>query len=133
MGNKPKALSALLLLYAGTVHATVRCHIIYGGENFTVEAVPTANAYRVPVTPIGRYFAFRATQVDTPARVAAINTYTYSVVSGEPVLLHQAKHRPPFIQGGSRYGFTGLNFVYEPSKASELEYWCEQLPGKTQP
>ena len=119
----------LALLCAPCAHAaTVRCHIIYGGENFVVDAGPTTQPYRVAGRKIGRYFEFKASYVATPERAAAINLYTYSVVSGEPVLIHQSKHRPPFVADGPRYGFTGLHSVYEPSKHSELQYWCERVP-----
>jgi hypothetical protein len=129
VGNDVKALLVMaLLLPASAQAAKVDCHVLYGGEEWTIDASPSANAYHVPEHTIGRYFAFKATYVAEPGRAAAINLYTYSIVSGTPVLIHQAKHRPPFIQGGSRYGFTGLNIVYEPSKGSELKYWCEQLP-----
>lgn len=115
-------------LCAANAHAdSVRCHIIYGGENFTVDAAPTSTPYQVPAQKIGRYFDFKASYVAAPERAAAINLYVYALASGEPVLIHQAKHRPPFIVGGSRYGFTGLHFVYEPSKGSELQYWCERV------
>lgn len=129
MGNELKILLVLALLFpAAAQAATVRCHVIYGGENTIIDVSPSANPYAVPGQKIGRYFEFKATYVDSPARAAAINLYTYSVVSGHPVLIHQAKHRPPFLQGSARYGFTGLNSVYEPSKGSEFNYWCEQLP-----
>ena len=129
MGSSALALLGVALLAPAGAHAAkVECQIIYGGENFTVDATPAANAYDVPEKNIGRYFAFKATYVAAPERAAAINIYTYSVVTGVPVLIHQTKHRPPFIQGGSRYGFTGLNFVYESTKGSELKYWCEQQP-----
>ncbi len=128
MGTSVKLLFGLALLSPSALRAAdvVDCHIIYGGENFSVQAMPTDNPYQVPGHKIGRYFEFKAVYVDTPARAAAINLYTYSMITGEPVLIHQAKHRPPFIQGGSRYGFTGLHSVYEPSKGSEFQYWCER-------
>lgn len=124
-----------LALLPTAAHAQgVRCHIEYGGEFFTVDAAPTADPYAVQGRKIGRYFEFKAVYVDAPERAAAVNLYTYALASGEPVLVHQAKHRPPFIAGGSRYGFTGLNFVYEPSKGSEFMYWCEWSPaGEGQP
>jgi hypothetical protein len=125
---KPWLLLALLAAPLAARADTVACHVLYGGGEFAVDATPQADAYDVPRTPIGKYFAFRVTYVALPQRAAAINIYTYSMVSGTPVLIHQAKHRPPFIAGGSRYGFTGLQSVYEASKASELEYWCERRP-----
>ena len=106
----------------------VRCHIVYGGEAFTVDAAPTDRPYSAAPRKIGRYFEFKAVYVSAPPHAAAINLYVYAIASGEPVPIHQAKHRPPFVAPGARYGFTGLNFVYEPSKGSELQYWCEQRP-----
>ena len=66
--------------------------------------------------------------VAAPERDAAINLYVSGVATGDTVPIHQAKHRPPFVAGGARCGFTGLNLVYEPTKDSELQYWCERLP-----
>ena len=60
-----------------------------------------------------------------PRTGAAIKIYTYTTISGESVLVHQATHRPPFDSRSQPFGFTGFNYVYEPSKGSELQYWCE--------
>ena len=120
------ALSMPALACASYAHADdVRCHIVYGGESFTVDAAPTDRPYSVPAQKIGRYFEFKAVYTNAPPRAAAINLYVYAIASGEPVPIHQAKHRPPFNAPGARYGFTGLNFVYEPSKGSELQYCCK--------
>lgn len=123
-----RLLLGLALLPAAAQADGVRCHIEYGGEFFTVDAAPTADPYAAQGRKIGRYFEFKAVFVAEPARATAVNVYTYALASGEPVLVHQAKHRPPFHAGDSRYGFTGLNFVYEPSKGSEFMYWCEWWP-----
>lgn len=105
--------------------STVRCHVIYGGENWTIDADSTNQPYRVVGQKIGRYFEFKLVYVDQPATGAAIKIYAYSTVGGESVLIHQATHRPPFDSGENAFGFTGFNYVYEPSKSSELQYWCE--------
>ena len=47
--------------------------------------------------------------------------------SGDPVLIHQASYRPPFDAREANWGFTGFQYVYEPSKGSELQYWCQFL------
>lgn len=123
-----KALCALALLFGTTAFgASIKCHIIYGGENFLVQASPVANPYLVESQKIGRYFEFKVVYVEAPASAAAINIYTYALASGEPVLIHQSKRRPPFPKNAGKHGFTGLNFVYEPSKGSELQYWCERV------
>ena len=118
---------ALALAGNGADASGVRCHIVYGGEDFTIDATPTTQPYRAESVKIGRYFEFKASYVAAPERAAAINLYVYAIASGEPVPIHQAKHRPPFLASGGPHGFTGLHFVYEPSKGSELQYWCERL------
>ena len=46
----------------------------------------------------------------------------------DPVLIHQALYRPPFDSRVDGFGFSGFQYVYEPSKSSELQYWCQHLP-----
>jgi hypothetical protein len=107
---------------------SVNCQIVYGGENFSVVAQPTGDPYRVIGQKIGRYFEFKAAYVTTPADLAAISVYVYATSSGEPVLIHQAKYALDVSNNPSSWGFTGFNYVYEPSKSSELQYWCERTP-----
>ena len=116
-------------LACGTAAADgVRCHIIYGGEEWTVDATPTAAPYRAEGRKIGRYFEFKLAYVDQPATGKSIRVYTYGMSTGEPVLIHQALYRPPFDVREGDYGFSGFQYVYEPSKSSELQYWCQYLP-----
>ena len=131
--DRVRLLLCLALLPAAAQADGVRCHIEYGGEFFTVDAAPADDPYAVQGHKIGRYFEFKAVYVAAPERAAAVNLYTYALASGEPVLVHQSKHRPPFVANGSRYGFTGLNFVYEPSKGSEFMYWCDWSPQAGKP
>ncbi|MEO8063133.1 MAG: hypothetical protein ABI821_10325 [Pseudomonadota bacterium] len=107
---------------------SIDCHIIYGGENFSVVAQPTGDPYRVTGQKIGRYFEFKASYVTKPAEVAAISLYVYATSGGESVLIHQAKFAAGIINAAAPWGFTGFNYVYEPSKSSELQYWCEKAP-----
>jgi len=124
-----KALVPLVLLIAAPAFAdTVTCHIVYGGENFTVAAHPTDDPYRVRGEKIGRYFEFKAAYVTAPADLGAIAIYVYATASGESVLIHEAKYAPGVANGAAPWGFTGFHHVYEPSKSSELQYWCEKTP-----
>ena len=107
---------------------TVACHIIYGGENFSVSAQPTAEPYKVKGEKIGRYFEFKAVYATSPADLAAISIYVYGTSSGESVLIHQAKFASGIGNDAAPWGFTGFQYVYEPSKSSELQYWCEKTP-----
>lgn len=105
------------------------CHIIYGGENFTVTAQPTRDPYTVRAEKIGRYFEFKVSYVTEPADLAALSVYVYAVASGEPVLIHQAKYPADVRNAPGPWGFSGFQYVYEPSKSSEIQYWCEKAPA----
>jgi hypothetical protein len=124
-----KAVYLLAALFASPVLAdSVSCHIIYGGENFPVVAPVTKDPYTAKGQKIGRYFEFKAVYVTQPAAVAAIGLYVYATSSGESVLIHQAKFPAGITNGAAPWGFSGFNYVYEPSKSSELQYWCEKIP-----
>ena len=105
---------------------TVVCHVSYGGETQTITAPPTATPYSVAPASIGSYFMFRLVFERQPPGLAAIKLYTYA--DRDPpqgaVLLHQADYLYPPPKNG-RYGFTGLQRVYEPIRDGELYYWCE--------
>jgi hypothetical protein len=105
---------------------TTTCHIVYGGEDFTVSARPGADPYTVRGEKIGRYFEFRISYVTEPADLAALSIYVYATASGESVLVHQVKYPADVRNARGRRGFTGFHYVYEPSKSSELQYWCEK-------
>jgi len=123
-----KIFTFLALLVAAPAFAdSVTCHIIYGGENFTVTALPTDDPYRVKGEKIGRYFEFKASYVTAPADLGAISIYVYAMASGEPVLIHQVKYAVA-VGNAKPWGFTGFHYVYEPSKSSEIQYWCEKAP-----
>lgn len=108
---------------------SVRCHVLYGGEEFVEIAQPTGDPYAVEARRIGRYFEFKVAYVTMPAEFSALSVYVYATASGEPVLVHEAKFPAGIGNGAPPWGFTGLHSVYEPSKSSELQYWCEKAPG----
>jgi len=119
------ALAPAILLCAPLAAQTVDCHIDYGGEHRVLTARPTATPYAGESVPIGSYFLLRLVVEDPAAAQAAFKMYVYAVPDEGPVLLHQAVHPLPLAGGASaRYGFTGLNFVYEPLRDGELQYWC---------
>ncbi len=121
-----KRLLLLAALAAPLAQAdTVACHVSYGGETQVISAQPTATPYTVAPVSIGSHFLFRLVFERQPADQAAIKLYTYA--DREPpqgaVLLHQADYLVPPPPNG-RYGFTGLQRVYEPIRDGELYYWC---------
>ncbi|MEG3050871.1 MAG: hypothetical protein RR792_11930, partial [Thermomonas sp.] len=84
--------------------------------------------YRAEGKKIGRYFEFKLVYADQPATGRSIRVYTYGMSTGDPVLIQQALYRPPFDSRADGFGFSGFQYVYEPSKSSELQYWCQHLP-----
>jgi len=115
------------VLFAAPAFAdSVSCHIIYGGENFPVVAKPGDDPYTVKGQKIGRYFEFKVAYVTSPADLSAISVYVYATASGQPVLIHQVKYPVGIANVAPPWGFTGFHYVYEPSKSSELQYWCEK-------
>lgn len=117
--------SAGLLALICSAHAeSIVCHITYGGTTQQVEAHPVSSPYRVAPVSIGSYFLFRIVFQKEPADLAGIKLYTYADRDSGPVIIHQASYSYPTMNAAVN-GFTGLNFVYEPVRDGELQYWCE--------
>lgn len=114
-------------LVCGTAVAAERvaCRYTYGGETRTLIAAPVASPYAVPSVAVGSYFRFRVVFQTQPADLASIKVYTYADRDEGPVPIHQASYPYPPARPAAAYGFTGLQFVYEPVRDGELQYWCE--------
>lgn len=124
--SKPFRAALALLLLPAAVHAEqALCHYTYGGETKQLAASPVASPYAVPDIAIGSYFHFRVVFQKQPADLASIKVYTYTERDDGPVLIHQATYPYPPASRAARYGFSGLQFVYEPMGDGELQYWCE--------
>ena len=125
--NTDRRWQAALLLAALTLPAqasSVACHVTYGGETRVISAAPTSDPLTVAPVAIGSYFLFRIVFRREPADLAGIKLYTYADRDAGPTIIHQARHvYPP--KPASVHGFSGLNFVYEPVRDGELQYWCE--------
>ncbi|MBU0593037.1 MAG: hypothetical protein KKH74_04775 [Gammaproteobacteria bacterium] len=117
----------MLLASISTVNAEqVVCHYTYGGETQVLAAQPAKSPYAEKGIKVGSYFQFRLVFQNEPANMAAIKIYTYVDRDEGPTLIHQANF--PYLPQrhvANPYGFTGLHFVYEPVRDSELQYWCE--------
>ena len=123
------AIVAILAALALPAHATsVACHLTYGGETRVVEAAPVADPYTVPTVSLGSYFLFRIVFRDQPADLASIKLTAYADRDEGPTIIHQATYPYP-PPSAAVHGFSGLNFIYEPVRDGELQYWCE-LKGK---
>ena len=124
-GNTDRRLAAALIAAAVPAHAaSVACHVTYGGETQIIRAAATTQPLTVAPVAIGSYFLFRIVFRREPADLATIRLSTYADRDEGPAIIHQATyHYPPPV--AAVHGFTGLNFVYEPVRDGELQYWCE--------
>ena len=107
-----------------TQATSVACHVTYGGETRTISAAATTQPLAVAPVSIGAYFLFRIVFRPEPADLAGIKLYTYADRDEGPTIIHQATYAYP-PSPAVVHGFTGLNFVYEPVRDGELQYWCE--------
>ena len=112
----------------------VLCHYTYGGETRTLAARPVSSPYAVKAIDVGSFFHFRVVFEDRAADAdgAAVKVYTYADRDDGPLLIHQASYAYPSVDGRASSqragGFTGWQFVYEPMRDGELQYWCECSP-----
>lgn len=119
------AVSALAAPAGAAVAEKVACYYTYGGETKALTAFPVNSPYGVGDIAVGSYFRFRLVFQNQPAESAAVKVYTYADRDEGPVLIHQASFPYPPVGGAaSRYGFSGLHYVYEPVRDGELQYWC---------
>lgn len=124
LARRGLGLAAALLLAGGARAESVACHVTYGGETQLIEAQPVDSPYGVGTTRIGSYFLFRIVFRRQPAELAGIKLYAYADRDSGPSLIHQASYAYPASQA-SVGGFSGRQFVYEPLRDGELQYWCE--------
>lgn len=127
MGFLLRSFIAAVLLAATTAAAAAQvvCHYTYGGETKLLAALPVKSPYAVTGIRVGSYFLFRLVFQDAPAESASVKVYTYVDRDDVPTLIHQVSFPyPPVNNPASPYGFSGLHFVYEPVRDSELQYWC---------
>jgi hypothetical protein len=109
----------------------VACHVSYGGETRIVRAAASRDPYTVPAVAIGSYFLFRVVFEHPARRLPGIKLYTYADRDEGAVPIHIAHFPHPSHTSarGTRFGFTGEQFVFEPVRDGELHYWCELERG----
>lgn len=99
----------------------VECTYSADGDSTTVRVEPAPDPYRVPELAAGDRFAIKFVYATTPADLASFRVYTFQLSDGNPVIVHEAEYRPPFVAG--RAGFTGRQLVYD-DQGRELAYAC---------
>jgi hypothetical protein len=88
-------------------------------------ATPSNQPYAVAPTAIGSFFLFRIVFETQPRELASIKIYTYTDGDNGPIPIHVANYPYPLPKHVGKYGFSGLQTVYEPLRDGELKYWCE--------
>lgn len=121
------ALAAVpVLAHAGPA---VVCHTEYLGESRQITAGPTVAPYSVAPVAIDRDFLFQVVLRERPTDEAGVTVAVYFPAADGPVMIQQARYPWPPASGG-RYGFTGLQRVFEPLTDGELSYWCETVRSR---
>ncbi|MBL8484368.1 MAG: hypothetical protein JNJ60_19380 [Rhodocyclaceae bacterium] len=126
----PALAGVLIAAASGTVAArpasVAVCHYSYGGEAARIAAPGTDSPYTVEAVQIGSYFEMRVVFQTRPADLASLKTYVYARDADAPRILQQGTWpHPAATRSQGPYGFTGLQFIYEPELEGELQYWCE--------
>jgi len=107
------------------------CHYTYGGVTNTLRSSPQSNPYTTVPVEIGSYFLFRPQLETAPNGLSAVKLYTYVNKTSGPAIIHQASYPyPAATRSQGKYGFTGLQTVYEPVRDSELSFWCEMTESR---
>lgn len=122
------ALAALASALPAIAQPQVACRYTYGGETLELVAEAVDSPYGVEGIAVGSYFRFRVVFQDRPADLASIKIYTYADRDDGSVPIHQASFPWPPRDHGEGYGFTGMQFVYEPVRDGELQYFCRVKP-----
>lgn len=120
---------ALLLGPLAPVFASSRivCHTNYDGEARRIAIAPVDSPYTLAPQPIYDDFQLRVILRDQPTDLAGVRIQVFWNRRDEPVMIQEARYPWPPRPVGRRYGFTGLQRIYEPYRDGELSYWCEVM------
>lgn len=103
----------------------IQCHLLYGGEEKVIDVMPTESIYEEPLNTFGGFFSFKIVREKSKSDKQILKFYTYARDEGLNTLIHQGSYLIPLKSKSLKFGFTGLNSVYEPSTQAELQYWCQ--------
>jgi hypothetical protein len=104
----------------------LECTYSASNETHTARVEPTQDPYSVKELDVAGRFALKLVYVSSPEDVAAFRVYVYEIEDEGPVLLQEAKYRPPFAKGTARgrSEFTGRQQIYAHQLGRELAYAC---------
>lgn len=118
----------LLPVFSGLALAAdpvLHCEVRYASQTWQFQATPSSSPYEVPAHDLAERFRFKAVVVGSATQVDYVSLYVYDLkAAGAPVLIHEARHKPPFEQGADIPALTGWNHVYSSVLGRELVYGC---------
>ena len=111
-----------------TAAPLLRCEVDQGGTVKVLEFTPVSDPYLVKAIDINGRFRFKAVVVGSARHIDYIKIYTYSQLSRQPMLMHEAEYIAPAISAASsKTSLTGVNHVYSADLERELIYACTLL------
>jgi len=130
-----RLVSTLLIGMAGLILPTMaaatpllRCEVEQGGTVKVLEFTPVSDPYLVKAIDINGRFRFKAVVIGSARHVDYIKIYTYSQLSRQPMLMHEAEYMAPAIStASSKPSLTGVHHVYSVDLERELKYACTLL------
>lgn len=111
--------------FAFSAPATVECHTFYGGDEEVQVYKPSKSPYDEPTLKRSGFFNIRVVYESSTHLGNVLKFYTYARLDNVQALIHQGTFVIPQKSKSSKYGFTGLQLVYEPTTEAELQYWCD--------
>lgn len=139
-GYAPLFARSLLGLLAGCAASVVFaatpdlvCEIRYASEARIVRQPASPDPYAARPESIGERFAFKAVALSNADHADSIGSITLTVldlsVDGAPVVIHQARHLPPFNTHPELPALTGWVHVYSSVYGREFRYGCALQPA----
>jgi hypothetical protein len=126
-----RALLPVVALFMATVvdarsaSPALRCELLQGGDQQTVDVAAVSDPYTVKSVEVNGRFRFKPVFIGSEHAIDYIALNVYYRARRQWVLLHQAKYLPPFNEAAFSPGtLTGVNRVYSPVLGRELQYSC---------
>ncbi len=134
-GHAPMLARGLLVLALCCAAAAARsaapdvvCEIRYASDSRLIRQSVTTDPYAAKPESIGERFALKAAVLSSTDQTGDIGSITLTVldlsVEGAPVVIHQARHLPPFNMNPELPALTGWVSVYSSVYGREFRYGC---------
>lgn len=110
------------------------CEIRYASEARIVRQQVSADPYAARPESIGERFALKAVVLGGADHIDSITLTVLDLsIEGAPVVIHQARHLPPFNMHPELPALTGWSHVYSSVYGREFRYGCALQPAVSTP